>query len=240
MSRAARLFDLIQLLRTRKRAVSAAAVAQELGVSKRTVHRDIGTLVALGAPIEGAAGVGYLLRPGFLLPPLMFTPDELEAVALGGLWVAQRADSHLVEAARNALAKIAAVLPQPLTATIDTPASLSAPAARQIADTVDMRTIRSAIRQQRKLQIVYADEKDQKTTRTIWPIALVYFDASRLVAAWCEMRRGFRHFRSDRITGATVLTERYPQSRSTLLKAWRMEDEGSGRRAAPPQTVARN
>jgi predicted DNA-binding transcriptional regulator YafY len=227
MSRTARLFDLIQFLRSRKQAVPAALIAEKLGVSKRTIHRDIDTLIALGAPIEGAAGLGYLLRPGFLLPPLMLTQDELEALALGGVWVRQRADRHLVDAAQNALAKIAAVLPGPLATTIDDPVSLSAPARNLAEETLDMRLVRAAIRQQRKLQILYTNEAAHQTTRTIWPIALIYFDTVRLIVAWCETRQDFRHFRSDRVGNATLLTERFPRSRPVLLKAWQAQEAAS-------------
>lgn len=121
MARTVRLFDLIQALRRRRRAVTALTLAEELGVSKRTIHRDIETLIALGAPIQGQAGVGYILRPGFMLPPLMLSEDELEALALGGLWVKQRADRDVVKSAENALAKISAVLPEALTPTLEAP-----------------------------------------------------------------------------------------------------------------------
>lgn len=229
MTRTARLFDLIQALRRRRRAVTAASLAQELGVSKRTIHRDIETLSALGTPIEGEAGVGYLLRPGFMLPPLMLTEDELEALALGGRWVAQRADRDLARAAEDALAKISAVLPEALTATLDTPPLMSAPASKRSADVVDARLIRSAIRRRRKLRIVYAGEDGTRTERVVWPIALVFFDAARILAAWCEMREGFRHFRTDRVASADAMNESYPGSRSALIKAWRAHDTAPGR-----------
>jgi predicted DNA-binding transcriptional regulator YafY len=229
VTRTARLFDLIQALRRRRRAVTAASLAQELGVSKRTVHRDIETLSALGAPIEGEAGVGYMLRPGFMLPPLMLTEDELEALALGGLWVTQRADRDLAKAAENALAKISAVLPEALIATLEAPPLMSAPASKHSTDLVDAGLIRSAIRRRRKLRIVYAGEHGMQTERVVWPIALVFFDAARILATWCELRQGFRHFRTDRIASAHTIDESYPGSRSALIKAWRAYDTASGR-----------
>jgi predicted DNA-binding transcriptional regulator YafY len=224
MSRSARLFDLIQALRRHRRAVAAAALAEELEVSKRTIYRDIETLISLGAPIDGEAGVGYLLRPGFLLPPLMFTEEELEALALGARWVARRADRDLVTAAEDALAKIAAVLPVPLTASLDNPALIPAALREATPEKVDPTIIRTAIRRERKLRIAYTDEGGSQTDRVVWPIALVYFEATRLLVAWCEMRIGFRHFRSDRIADVTELDERYPKTRQALVKAWQAHD----------------
>ena len=224
MSRSERLFDLIQALRRRRRAVSAASLAEELGVSKRTVYRDIETLISLGAPIEGEAGVGYLLRPGFLVPPLMFTEEELEALALGGRWVTQHADRDLVTAAENALAKIAAVLPVPLTAKLDNPTLISASPRELALEKVEPTLIRNAIRRERKLRIAYMDEAGAQTERTVWPIALVYYEATRVLVAWCEMRVGFRHFRSDRISSIAELDERYPRTRIALVRAWQAYD----------------
>lgn len=114
MSRSARLLDLIQALRRRRRPIQAARLAEELGVSERTIYRDVATLIGQGAPIEGEAGLGYVLRPGFTLPPLMFGDEEIEALVLGLRWVADRGDETLGAAAENALAKIAAVLPENL------------------------------------------------------------------------------------------------------------------------------
>jgi len=120
MSRAQRLLDLIQLLRGYRRPVSGAVLAEALGISLRTLYRDIETLNAQGAQIDGEPGVGYVLRPGFMLPPLMFSEDEIEAIVLGSRWVADRTDAALSDAARSALAKISAVLPPDLKAGLDT------------------------------------------------------------------------------------------------------------------------
>lgn len=230
MSRSLRLFDLLQALRRHRRAVSANTLAEELGVSKRTIYRDIEALIALGAPIDGEAGIGYLMRPGFVLPPLMFTEEELEALALGGLWVKERADPDLVTAAADALAKIAAVLPVPLTATLDHSPLVPGRSKTPAQDVIDPKIIRAAIRTQKKLRISYANEMGVRTERVIWPIALVYYEAVRLVVAWCEMRIAFRHFRSDRIFELDLLDERYPKSRTSLTQAWR-EQEARERQA---------
>src|ERR1700716_325 len=161
MSRAQRLLDLIQELRGYRRPVSGATLAEALGRSPRTLYRDIETLNAQGAHIDGEAGVGYVLRPGYMLPPLMFSQEEIEAIVLGSRWVADRADAPLGNAARAALAKIAAVLPDELKEVVDTTNLLT------IVEG-DLATIRQAIRTERKLRIAYVDDKGAGTRRTIW------------------------------------------------------------------------
>ena len=235
MSRVARLFDLLELLRRRRRPVVAAVLAEELGISKRTVYRDIQTLIALGAPVAGEAGVGFVLRPGFLLPPLMFTEEQLEALALGGHWVTHQGDAALAAAARDALAKIAAVLPLPLSRRLDEPGLIAVRPAVAVESAVDPALLRSAIRRELKLRIAYDDENGRRSQRVVWPIALVFFEGTRLLAGWCELRAGFRHFRLDRIAEATELEARYPKSRAALTKAWLLEDEASGRRLRAPR-----
>jgi predicted DNA-binding transcriptional regulator YafY len=227
MSRAQRLLDLLQILRSHRYPVSGAQLAAQLGVSLRTLYRDIALLQHQGAHIEGEAGVGYVLRPGFMLPPLMFSEDEIQALVLGTGWVADRADAQLGRAARNALAKIAAVLPPELRRECEDGA-LFIVQGEQVADTADVALIRDAIRRERKLRIEYRDERAAGTTRTIWPFALGFFDRVRIVAAWCELRGGFRHFRTDRIVALEAAGERYPERRQVLLKAWRaLQDCGA-------------
>jgi predicted DNA-binding transcriptional regulator YafY len=221
MSRASRLLDLLQLLRRHRRPVAGAILAKELGISLRSLYRDIGTLRGQGAPIEGEAGVGYVLRPGLMLPPLMFTPEELEALLLGSKWVAQRADSKLSGAAENALAKIRAVLPADVAEAIDGDGLLVGTGKPIEVGTIDVAVIREALRKERKLTIAYLDARGDATRRTVWPIALLFFDQVRVLVAWCEMRRDFRHFRIDRIRALSLLTERPPQRRLVLMKEWR-------------------
>jgi len=221
MSRAQRLLDLIQLLRQHRRPVSGAALAEELGVSLRTLYRDIGTLNGQGAHIDGEPGVGYLLRPGFMLPPLMFSEDEIEALVLGSRWVAERADAPLGKAARNALAKIAAVLPDDLKEGVDTSGLLIGPGIKIAAGDSELPTIRQAIRAERKLRITYADAAGAETRRVIWPFALGFFERVRVVVAWCELRQDYRHFRTDRIASLTLTAQRYKRRRPVLLKEWR-------------------
>ena len=221
MSRAQRLLDLIQILRRHRFPVTGAALAAEFGISLRTLYRDIGTLQQQGASIDGEPGLGYVLRPGFMLPPLMFSEDEIEALVLGSRWVADRGDARLGAAARNALAKIAAVLPSDLRDSLDASALLVGPGERIAAGDAELPVIRRAIRSERKLDITYRDLKSAESTRTIWPFALAFFDHVRVVVAWCELRKAFRHFRMDRISTLVMSEQRYPRRRQALLKEWR-------------------
>ncbi|WP_119152968.1 helix-turn-helix transcriptional regulator [Caldimonas tepidiphila] len=221
MSRAERLLELVQLLRRHRRPVSGAALAAELGISLRTLYRDIASLQAQGAAIDGEPGIGYLLRPGFMLPPLMFSEDEIEALVLGSRWVAERADDRLGHAARNALAKIAAVLPPDLRESLDASALLVGPGEQPLPGQVELSLLREAIRAERKLALRYLDLKGAETQRTVWPFALGYFERVRVLVAWCETRQDFRHFRADRLREATRLEARYPQRRQALLRRWR-------------------
>jgi predicted DNA-binding transcriptional regulator YafY len=226
MNRTERLFALMDALRRHRRPVTAASLADELKVSLRTIYRDVQVLIGLGAPIDGEAGLGYLLRPGFFLPPLMFSEDELEALVLGIRWVARQSDTALTQAATNALAKIAAASPKDLrdamantglwVATIATTGTVA-----------DIKLVREAIRRERKLRIAYVAETGAATERAIWPIAMAYYERRQTVAAWCELRGAFRHFRTDRITALTATAERYPRRRVELVAAWRREQSFS-------------
>ncbi|WP_237155538.1 helix-turn-helix transcriptional regulator [Oryzibacter oryziterrae] len=221
MSRAERLLTLVQALRRRRRPVAGAELADELGVSLRTLYRDIQALVGQGAPIEGEAGVGYVLKPGFMLPPLMFTEDEIEALVFGARLAATRADDRLASAAENALAKIAAVLPRDLADRMETTGLIVAPPWRAPEDQVDLAMIRTAIRNETRLTFAYVNEKGIATTRTVWPIAVAFFERARVLTAWCELRQDFRHFRIDRMAQAVDLGQRYPRRRRVLMKEWR-------------------
>lgn len=228
MSRSERLFDLLQALRRHRRAVSGRALAAETGVSLRTLYRDIASLQALGAAIEGEPGVGYILKPGFLLPPLMFTLEELEALVLGSRWVAERTDGSLAAAASNALARISAVLPSELQNELAMTTLLIGPSRETPRNQVDPAILRQAIRQETKLTLVYRDATDSESQRTIWPFALAYFDAARVLLGWCELRKDFRSFRADRIVSAKACEERYPQRRQSLLRDWRRQMKRQG------------
>ena len=221
MTRSERLFAVLQSLRRHRFPVSAAVLAEELGVSVRSIYRDIVSLRAQGATIEGEAGVGFILKPGFLLPPLMFSEDEVEAVVLGARWVAMRGDDRLALSGRSALAKILAVLPPERRDEADLSPLLAGPGEGIASDENHIPLIRDAIRRERPLTIAYLDEAGDATQRTIWPIALAYFDRARIIVAWCELRQAFRHFRTDRATILDVGEKRYPRRRPQLLAEWR-------------------
>ena len=220
MARSQRLLELIQVLRRHRQPVSGQALADELSVSLRTVYRDIQTLIGQGATIDGEAGLGFVLRPGFVLPPLMFSDEELEALVLGLRWVAQRTDASFEHAAMNALAKIAAVLPDDLRNNVEGIGLIAVPS-RDADARHDLAPIRAAIRSEQMVVLDYADVKGEHTRRTIWPIALAFFESSRVLAAWCELRQDFRHFRIDRIIALHETGQRYPQRRRVLMKQWR-------------------
>jgi predicted DNA-binding transcriptional regulator YafY len=221
MSRAERLLELMQNLRLRRRPVAGAALAEELSVSLRTLYRDIEALKAQGARIEGEAGLGYVLKPGFTLPPLMFSLEEVEALALGARWVEGRADEGLKKAARGALAKIAAVLPPERAEALDWPTLMAGAAKLGEEESASLPLVRKALGLERKLELAYVDKEGRRSTRIVWPVAVGFFDHARMLAAWCETREAFRHFRLDRMAAVTVMDERPPKARRTLLRDWR-------------------
>lgn len=224
MSRSERLLLLLDVLRRHRRPVSGKVLAEETGVSLRTLYRDIASLQAQGATIEGEAGVGYVLKPGFLLPPLMFSAEEMEAVMLGMKWVTNRGDEALRAAAGRALARIRAVLPPDLDPDPQASPLLVGPSAPLPAHRVDLALLRTAIRRERKLSIAYCDAAGVPTDRVIWPFALAYFDHARVVLGWCELRGDFRTFRTDRLADAQMSDARYPRRRQVLLREWRARE----------------
>ena len=228
MRRAERLLQLIQILRRHRRPVTGDTIARELEVSLRTVYRDIATLMADRVPVRGEAGIGYVLGEGFDLPPLMFTPDELEAVMLGLRWVAKRGDKDLSRAAQDSVAKIGSVLPDNLKPFLFDAALLVPPQFRLTEDRVDVARLRGAIREGRKVALRYCSEDGRETERVIWPFAVAYFDAQRLIIAWCELRQAFRSFRTDRMLGIDVRADKYPARRKALLKQWQDEVRARG------------
>ncbi|MGY5775153.1 helix-turn-helix transcriptional regulator [Rhizobium sp. LEGMi135b] len=221
MRRADRLFQIIQILRRSSRPVTAAALADELEISKRTVYRDIADLMSQRVPIEGEAGFGYLLSPDYEMPPLMLTPEEIEAVVLGAQWVAGRADKTLANAARDVVAKITAIVPAHLRPFILEPSVGARPVITGTEEeSTDLPMLRAAIREGRKLLLRYRSDAGSETTRTIWPVILGYSDTSRILVAWCELRQGFRHFRTDRIVEADMLEEGHGLRPGELRRRW--------------------
>lgn len=235
MAKTDRLLSLVQALRRRRRPVTAEALAAELEVSVRTIYRDIAALMANRVPVRGEAGVGYVLDPGYDLPPMMFTPDEVEAILVGLRWLRERADVSLSRAADDVLAKIGAVLPEALKPVLFEGALFAPAMGRQIvAEVIDIAPLRVAIRKGFKAEIEYADACDRLSTRIIWPCGLAYFESVRVVIAWCELRAGFRHFRTDRIR-ALRIQERYPARRADLLRRWQKEELPRFTRAPPAE-----
>ena len=223
MRRADRLFQIIQALRRARGPVTAEVLAVELETSKRTIYRDVADLMGQRVPIRGEAGFGYVLDSGFDMPPLMLTADEIEAAMLGAQWVMGRGDDGLVRAARDLVAKIGAVVP-PHLRPLALDSTLVSPNWKRIEqDAVDMARVRAAIHAQTKITIAYGDELGRMTERIVWPIAVSYWDTVRVIVAWCELRKAFRSFRTDRVRHADFLPDRYPVSRPRLTAQWRKE-----------------
>jgi predicted DNA-binding transcriptional regulator YafY len=243
MRRADRLFRILQILRRARRPTTARAIAEELEVSPRTVYRDIADLMASRTPIKGEAGVGYMLGRDFDMPPLMLTPDELEAAALGAQWVAEKGDAGLSAAARDLLAKIAAVTPERLRPFVLEPSVGVAPPLVRDADALDLPQTRAAIRRGAKMRIRYRDEGGQESERVVWPVIIGYVETVRILVAWCELREDFRHFRADRVAGAEFLEARYPGRPAELRARWRARQAahppGKGSARLPNQRFTR-
>ena len=220
MRRSDRLFDIIQRLRAASRPTTAAALADELEVTPRTVYRDIAALQARRVPIEGAAGVGYVLRRSFDLPPLNFTIDEIEAIAVGARLVNRLKDPALQQAAESVLAKVTTAVPERLRMHIaDAPIYVS-PGMTPEADGADLAEVRAAIRDSAKLYISYADVGGRRTNRTVWPLAMAYYVDVTLIGAWCELRADYRNFRVERIASSRVLDEHFDQDNGRLFREW--------------------
>ncbi len=210
MRRADRLFEIIQHLR-RRSTVRARDLAEALEVSERTIYRDVADLMASGVPIEGEAGVGYVLRAGFDLPPLMFKEQEIEALVLGARIVESWADNELAAAASDAIAKIEAVIPERLRGYMASTALLAPGVHFMEPIAFDLADLRRAVRGQRKVHFRYTDVVGQGSERTVRPLSLAYFGPVWVLAAWCELRRDFRTFRLDRMVDFAVTEDRFRQ-----------------------------
>ena len=220
MSRSARLLQLLDALRRARQPQTGPQLAQQLGVSLRTLYRDIATLRAQGADILGDPGMGFEMRPGFLLPPLMFNADELEALLLGARWASLQADPQLAQAATAAMDRIRSALPLDLRIAVDT-SGLLVPNMQDSPQSEPWQTaLRRAIRAEHKVVLHYQDQHGTPTRRRVWPFAMAYFERSRVVSAWCELRQDFRHFRADRVHAMEDLGERYPHRRQELIQRW--------------------
>lgn len=217
--RATRLLRMLDALRQRRAPVRGAQLAAHLGVSLRTVYRDIDALRAQGARIDGDAGVGYRLRPGFVMPPMMFPVEELEALVLGARWVASHADPELAAAAVRALDRVVGVLPERLRLEVET-SGLFAPDWHGREPEPWLPALRRAIRSGHAVRMHYRDGEGRASERVVWPFAMAFLDDVRLLAAWCEIRGDFRHFRADRVLALEDTGRPYPDQRHLLMRRW--------------------
>ncbi len=226
MQRSGRLLQLLQALRERRTAVTANTLADRFDVSERTIYRDMETLLELGVPVEGEAGTGFILRPGFFLPSMALTQKEADAILLGLRFVAARGDRDLVAAAEAALTKITDGMGDKAEATMQANGLTAGPSGS--GRLAELATIRVAMRDQKKLSIKYGICGGEINLRTVWPTALGFFDTTEVLAAWCEARDAFRHFRVDRMHELRALPDMLPRSRQRLLADYRdMEPEAN-------------
>jgi predicted DNA-binding transcriptional regulator YafY len=230
MRRAERLFQIILQLR-HSRVVTARTLADSLEVSERTIYRDIADLIGSGVPVDGEAGVGYRLRRGYQVPPLMFSNEELAALALGAKLVQGWSDAALGKAAASALARIEAVLPaaheQRLAATSRrflAPDFFMTPTLRAA-----MPALRQALDESRKVRLAYRREDGATSERVIWPLGLVFWGKVWTLGAWCELRQEYRTFRVDRMAGAELSNETFDDQRGRLWQAYldKMREEAA-------------
>jgi len=203
--RRARLFQIVQLLRRRRTVATAKQIADKLEVSERTIYRDVRDLVLAGTPIDGEAGVGYRIRPGYDLPPLMFDREEIQALVLGARIVRQFGDPALARASDAILAKVATVLPKELEPLLaDT--RLFVPSTVGGGRSADALALaREALTSRRRVRFRYANDRGDATERTVRPLGIFFWGRTWTLAAWCEMRTAFRNFRLDRVSDAALL-----------------------------------
>ncbi|WP_017346181.1 helix-turn-helix transcriptional regulator [Pantoea sp. A4] len=219
--RAERLLNLLQIFYQHRYPVSGQRLAEELSVSLRTIYRDIGALRAQGADIQGEAGTGFILSRSHHLPPVMFTPEQLDALALGLRWVATHGDGEIAKAASEVTGKVRQNLPPQLQSLFDESTLLVGKRQNNVNNVENLNSLRNAIRQRRKIRVAYRDMMGNVSERTIWPFALGYFSSNIILAAWCEKRNSFRHFDLTRLTFIQILQDTYPHSRNILLRMWR-------------------
>lgn len=227
MRRTERLFGIIQALRSARAPVTGRTLALEFEISLRTLYRDMAELIAQRIPVRGEAGTGYVIGNDFDMPPLMLTVDELEAAVLGAAWVAQRGDDALARGARDLVAKLSEAVPEHLRTVILDGASKPLAFQAKEVDGFDVSGIRAAIRDRKKVAIRYLDGTGSATDRIIWPILIGYTDNIRLVAAHCELRNDFRHFRTDRMKQVDLLDVAIPERFTVLRHRWEKRHLGS-------------
>ena len=220
MRRTERLFQIIQILRSTRSPITGRDLADELEISLRTLYRDMAELTAQRIPITGEAGMGYVLDDGYDMPPLMLTADELEAAALGAAWVASEADPSLARAARDLVSKLSEAIPKELRPIILGASSKAITTQSKVSERFDSALLRHAIRERYKLQLTYTDRDGGITDRIVWPMLIAFLDRNRYLVAWCETRKDYRHFKTDRVQELKVLDEKYPERRAVLIQGW--------------------
>lgn len=231
MRKASRLFEIIQILRLARKPVTAADMAGTLEVTPRSIYRDIAALQAMRVPIEGGRGIGYILRPGFDLPPLMFSIEETEAIVLALALLARTGDEELKAAAGRVNQKITGAVPEPLRLAFRNQALHAWGTVAPSPAGVDLALVRRAIRDERKLGVDYRDELGRATERTIRPIALIYYSETANIVAWCELRQAIRNFRADRVEHCEATDDFFPGEgeglRDLWISGWRTQPSGA-------------
>lgn len=220
MRKASRLFEIIQILRLARKPVTAAEIAVQLEVTVRSIYRDIAALQAMRVPIEGGRGIGYILRPGFTLPPLMLSIEETEAIVLALALLERTGDTELRQAAKQVNRKIAAVVPAPLAGTFSANALHAWGSVAPVPDALDLAMVRRAIRDEQKLALDYRDEYARATERTIRPVALIYYSQTANIVAWCELRQAIRNFRADRVEHCELAEDFFRGEGEKLRSLW--------------------
>ncbi len=222
MNRTERLLNLLQVLRSHRYPVNGQRLAERLNVSIRTLYRDIATLQSQGAEITGEPGVGYVLKAGYFIPPLMFSQAEVEALMLGMLWVSNFGDRPLSKAAVSALSKIREVLPEKVKGGVSHVSLRVGPPQASKLEQEDLSLLREVIRLEQKLKIVYKSKRTSEEL-VVWPIAIGYFSDGRILVGWCQKQRNFRHFHTLGIESMIPLDEKLPVKRETLFYKWQSE-----------------
>jgi predicted DNA-binding transcriptional regulator YafY len=220
MRKASRLFEIIQILRLAKKPVTAAEIAESLEVTPRSIYRDIVALQAMRVPVDGERGIGYILRPGFDLPPLMFSIEETEAIVLALALLERTGDTALKQAAKGVNQKIAAAMPPPLRQALGRNVLHAWGKPAPSPEGVDLALVRRAIRDEQKLAIAYADEAGRRTERRIRPLALIYYLETANIVAWCELRQAIRNFRADRVARSDLVDDYFRGEGEALRSQW--------------------
>ncbi|NOY41766.1 MAG: YafY family transcriptional regulator [Planctomycetes bacterium] len=218
MRRADRLFRIVEYLKARRQVVTADTLASVLEVSVRTIYRDIADLGSSGVPIIGEAGVGYLLNRDYLVQPLMFDVEELDALALGARMVESWGDRAIAKAARQAVDKITAVLPETLQNEIQTEVIFSLPSRGKHTLAIDFTSLRRAIRTRHRVEFRYTTEEGVESQRRVRPLCLAFFAPVWLLTGWCETREDFRNFRLDRMQTMQIKDDPFRDEKGKRLR----------------------